>query len=117
MEAGNLKVTNGELAGAWIEPRLGGAFGAVTVQVPKGYEAYARVFHPAYNRKNQPIRWAEVAKPRGMTVHQEMQWEALTAHSEWDGLAPSLGGMDFADLDALCEILGAHTPDPDRCYF
>jgi hypothetical protein len=85
--------------------------------VPEIYEAYARVFHPAYDREMKPVRWAEVAEARGTTVHREMQWEALTGDSKWEGQEPMTGWIDVADLDALCEILVAHTADHERCYF
>src|SRR4029078_4879654 len=99
------------------EAALGGDFGAVTLQVPKGYEAYVRIFHPAGPAGGKSIRCAEVAEAMGRTAHREMQWESLIAgSSEWDGQAPDTGSMDVDDLDALCEILAAHTSNPDHCY-
>ncbi|MGE5603368.1 MAG: hypothetical protein ACM30E_09970 [Nitrososphaerales archaeon] len=118
MQTGNLKITDGAAAGAWVAPRLGGEFGAVTYHVPKGYEAYARIFHPAgYSDEGRPKRWAEVAEAMRTTAHREMQWEALVAGSGWYGDEPLPGEMDFFDLDALCEILAARTADPSQCYF
>lgn len=130
----NLKIIDGAAAGAWIEPRLSGEFGAVTLQVPQGYEAYARVFHPATDWEGNPVPWAEVAKVFGTTAHQEMQWHAILGlssagelrgsygpdtpiGSKWAGEDPWLGTMDLDALDALCEILTAHTADPGQCYF
>jgi hypothetical protein len=112
-----LEITGGAAAGAWIQPGLEGEFGSVTRQVPRSYEAYARIFHPAYDRESKLIRWAEVAKVTGTTAHREMQWEALTAGSEWEDQVPSVGEMDLADLDGLCEVLAGHTSDPYHCYF
>jgi hypothetical protein len=121
----DLKVIDGAAAGAWIEPRLGGEFGAVTLQVPKGYEAYARVLHPASDRDGNPVRWAEVAEACGTSAHREMQWDALTGSpdpcaawgSRWSGNRPLTGAMDTDELDALCEILSAHTADSGQCCF
>jgi hypothetical protein len=113
----DLKITEGAAAGAWIEPRLGGEFGAVTLQVPKGYEAYARIFHPIGDYGGKPMRWAEVAKLVARTPHREMQWEELAVGTHWYGEGPLTEGMDFFDLDALCEILSARTADPSDCYF
>lgn len=120
-----LEVVDGAAVGAWIEPRLGGEFGAVTLQVPKGFEAYARVFHPASNPEGKPVSWAEVASALGRTAHREMQWHALVGSSdtfnftgsEWEGGNPSLGEMDEPELDGLCEVLAAHTADPALCFF
>lgn len=118
METRDLRVTDGAVAGAWIEPGLGGDFGAVTLQVPKGYEAYVRIFHPAGPAGGKVIRWAEVAEAMGRTAHREMQWESLVAgSSEWDGQAPNTGWIDVYDLDVLCEILTTHTTNPGHCYF
>jgi hypothetical protein len=81
MQGGGLKIMDGASPGAWIKPRLGGEFGAVTCQVPRGYEAYARIFHPASDSDWSPVRWAEVADALGTTAHREMQWHALLGFS------------------------------------
>lgn len=117
MQTRDLKVTDGAAAGGWIKPGLGGEFGAVSLQVPTLYEAYARIFHPAYDRESKPVRWTDIAKARGRAAHRRMQWETLTAGAEWESPVPSIGEMDLADLDALCELLAAHTTNPDHCYF
>jgi hypothetical protein len=120
-----LTLVDGARAGAWIKPRLGGEFGAVTLQVPKGYEAYARVIHPASDPEWNPVRWADVAKACGTTAHREMQWHAIVGlpepedyrDSKWPGHNPETGSMDIDDLDALCEILAVHTADPEHVFF
>jgi hypothetical protein len=120
-----LTVVDGARAGAWIKPRLEGEFGAITLQVPKGFEAYARVLHPASDAEWNPIRWADVAKACGTAVHREMQWHAIVGLSEpknyrnsrWSGQDPATGSMGIDDLDALCEILTAHTTDPKHVFF
>lgn len=121
----DLKLTDGAVAGVWIKPRLDGEFGAVTLQVPKGFEAYARVFHPAYDAEWNPASWTEVAEACGTTPHGEMQWHAIVGQptyqpnndSKWPGQEPSVGEMDIPLLDALCEILAAHATNPTRCFF
>lgn len=130
----DLEVVDGAAVGTWIRPRLGGCFGAVTREVPKGYEAYARVFHPASDQEGNPLRWAEVADALGKTAHREMQWHALRGLADpgelvgpyefetvfgrrWTGQDPPTGGMDIATLDDLCRILAAHTKGAVRCYF
>jgi hypothetical protein len=126
-------------AGAWIKPRLGGEFGAVTLQVPEGFAAYARVFHPASDselaharRRSHDGQWGAVATSAhltefhcGTTAHREMQWHSIVGlpepenygDSKWSGQEPSTGTMDLDDLDALCEILAAHTADPEHVFF
>jgi len=115
MQGTDLTIVDGESAGAWIEPRLGGEFGAVTLQVPKGYEAYARILHPAQDSGGNPVRWVEVANALGATPHREMQWHALTGSTDPVG-DPSLGEMEPVELDALCEILAASLSDSSGCF-
>lgn len=69
--------------GAWIRERLQ-SFGAgcgtpVGAVVPTGYEAYARLLHPARRDSmgEVPVRWSEVAAWSGRSIHPEVQWEAL----------------------------------------
>lgn len=125
MLGSDLKVVDGAGDGAWIEPALGGDLGAVTEQVPKLYEAYARVFHPASDDQGNPVTWADVTRRLGRTAHPEMQWHQIVGTadtfgiegSNWSGNIPSLGEMEIEDLDLLCAVLGEHTADPERCYF
>lgn len=134
MQGNDLTITDGESVGGWIEPRLGGKFGAVTLQVPTGYAAYARIFHPASDSEWNSVRWAEVAKAVGTTPHREMQWHAILGLGDadqlqgsyspddgggvkWAGSDPPVGGMDIETLDALCEVLADHTDDAAHCFF
>jgi hypothetical protein len=119
VEAAALELTDGAAAGDWIEPRLGGEFGAVTLQVPHGFEAYARVFHPFFKGiDRRKTRWAEVAAACGTTPHREMQWGSIAkGFSRETNQPPFEGEMDHDDLDALCEILAAYSADPAHCFF
>lgn len=130
----DLTITDGAKAGGWIRPRLVGEFGTVSLQVPKGFDAYARIFHPAADPEGHPVSWAEVAKARGTTPHREMQWRAILGFADaegrggsrspddpngakWAGSDPPTGAMDIETLDALCEILAVRTADPTDCFF
>jgi len=120
----NLKAVDGAAAGVWIEPRLGGEFGAVTLQVPKGFEAYGRIFHRARDGGWKPVRWSEVAEAFGTTVHREMQWHAIIGCASADELPspkwprdPPTGELDESQLKALCTVLASHTREPAACFF
>jgi hypothetical protein len=125
MSGNDLKVVDGTEAGAWIEPGLGGEFGAVSRQVPKVFDAYARIFHPATDSDRNSVSWATVAERLGRTAHREMQWHQLVGTSDtfgiegsnWSGSIPSLGEMEVEDLDRLCRVLADHTADPESCFF
>lgn len=107
---------DGSRVGAWIRPRLGSEFGAVTAHVPRGFGAYARILHPASDSELNSVRWSQVAERHGKTAHRVMQWHAIVDAS--DPIAdPSLGEMDPDELDALCKVLREHTADPGLCFF
>lgn len=112
----------------WIEDALlpfrGSGEGALVGEVvPTGFEAYARVFHPAHDATGtEQLRWAEVAAQRGRIVHPEMQFEHLVGTvnlqtSEWDPQAPMDGCLPMEECAALAEILAAFTRTPDACWF
>lgn len=125
MLGGDLEVVDGAAAGAWIEPGLGGEFGAVSLQVPRVFEAYARLFHSAGDADGNPVTWGEVARRLGRSAHPEMQWHQLVGASNpfsydgsrWDGSPPNTGEMGDEELGPLCRVLAEHTADPDDCFF
>jgi hypothetical protein len=121
-----LTIVNGANAGAWIAAQLEGGFGGRVKQLaPNGYGAYVRVLHPASDREDNPVTWAEVASALGRTAHREMQWHKLVGAddpyeivgSEWPGTPPETGELDPASLAGLCRVLASHTSDPEHCFF
>jgi hypothetical protein len=120
----DLRAVDGAEVGSWIEPALGDS-GAVEDQVPKLFEAYARVFHAATDAEDARVTWAEVGRRLGRFAHPEMQWHQIVGTadtfgidgSEWSGNIPNLGEMEIEDLDRLCGILAEHTADTEHCYF
>lgn len=83
--------------GAWLAQRVAARWGDMHVAVPRGFDAYARVFHPI--EADRPIgaswdelagrhwpggferrtaSWTEVAAESGATAHPLMQWGAIT---------------------------------------
>jgi hypothetical protein len=121
----DLEVVDGAAAGAWIEPGLGGEFGAVSLQVPKEFDAYARIFHRVRDAEGAFVTWTEAARRLGRTAHREMQWHQIVGSSDpdnftgsdWPGGRPDLGEMEFEELDRLCRFLAGHTADPEECFF
>jgi hypothetical protein len=49
--------------------------------VPPVFQAYARVFHPAYEL-GQPVSWNAVAQANNRTAHPAMEWGSLVG--SWD---------------------------------
>ncbi|CAN5300033.1 hypothetical protein BH20ACT5_BH20ACT5_01540 [soil metagenome] len=109
----------------WLAPRLSGRFGAVTRQVPAGYPAYARVFHPAHDEHGEPVSWAHVAEVTSRQVHPTMQWHALIGSADsanpasdlWPGDNPEIGNLAAQPLAALCDVLARHTGTAETCWF
>ena len=97
--------------------------------LPEGFEAYARVLHPASVRTDQgyePARWSTVASWTGRTVHPQMQFELIADLSErkpyrfdppsW-GSGPERGTFPPLECRAAIEVLREFTSTPDICYF
>jgi hypothetical protein len=111
-------------AGDWLRPRLQG-WGVVGGVVPRGYEAVARVLHPAHlsrllgdgpdglDVETRPVSWREVAARLGRTMHPLVQWGSLTGerdaqrpwHDGWLLNCPDEGTLPRAALEALGALL------------
>lgn len=101
---GELTVVDDVDAGDWIVKSTHD-WGLVRALVPEAFQAYARVFHPAYRWVENPeeagplaptaarlipgtnravplygreVRWAEVAAANGRVAHPAMEWESIT---------------------------------------
>lgn len=121
-------VQNAESA-VWI-PRLLHPFGKdVGSVIPEGFEAYARIFHPAYRRtavgKMIPVRWRDIAAANGRSVATEMQATdiyketsrfSLSGEELW-GQQPSTGRLPREIAERLAAILPSHTQTPQSCWF
>lgn len=120
--------------GYWLNASLrpwgSGIAPVVTSGVPDGYEAYGRLFHPAYryqpDNTRKPVRWAEVASANGRVTHPAMEWASMTGSLEylqnanqpgiWDQ-RPERGSLPLPEAARLADILGQHTATPERCWF
>ena len=97
--------------------------------VPPVFEAYARVFHPAYRYDGDDdleVSWAEVAAANVTAAHPAMEWASITGLMEffdqadqsplWDG-APARGHLPAQVASTLAAVLRRHTGAPDDCWF
>jgi hypothetical protein len=120
-------------AADWIPGRLHPFAKDVGSVVPTGFEAYARIFHPASSPgRLEPsgtivpgveLRWSEVAALSGKTVHPEMQFHAIAPppHDRGHGLEPKVhkprdGVLSEVQRGALVEMLSTHTTTPNACW-
>ncbi|MBZ4323638.1 hypothetical protein [Streptomyces huiliensis] len=114
----------GEVAAAdWVVAGVGPFGSGVGGLVPRGFEAYARILHPASAADGSPVTWAQVAAWAGRTVHPRAQFRALATPASdvrpprpWDE-EPEPGTLPPVALAALCDVLGRHTASGDRCRF
>ena len=103
---------------AWIAPLLGGDFGAVTTHVPRGFESYTRIFHPADPGGDESTTWSTIARSTGTTMHPTAQFDALTRGLSAGTQAPAsprLGDLAQAQLHLLTATLRRHTDKPGDC--
>ncbi|WP_417509532.1 hypothetical protein [Microbacterium sp.] len=117
--------------GTWLRDRLDADW-SIHHFVPHGFEAYARIFHPASVRQSadavdQPTTWKEAAAAFGTTLYAEASWQQLVRtppEGNWhtqiatDGRefsAPREGWLDASILSRLTGHLSAHTSAPDEC--
>jgi len=116
-------------AADWIPGRLNPFAKNVGSIVPKGFEAYARIFHPGTERPSEreaptvEVRWAEAAARSGKIAHPEMQFHAIAPPpiERWFGLEPAVfeprnGILSPGQAGALVELLSKHTATPNACW-
>lgn len=107
----------------WVVAGVGPFGSGVGGLVPHGFEAYARILHPAYASDGSPVTWARVAAWSGGVVHPRVQFQALAgpvprsdAVRPWVE-EPDPGALAPTLLAALCDVLAGHTRSAGRCWF
>jgi hypothetical protein len=125
-EPARLRPVTDVAAAAWIEKGLGEFGSGVKALLPSGFDAYARILHPAWPTNDaaaaddlEPVTWAEVAATTGRRVHPRVQFDALVGAGRGESRAyePDVGELPPSLLSALCDLLGEHTATPGRCWF
>lgn len=109
---------------SWVQDGVGDFGSGVNALLPAGFEAYARILHPAESASGDPVRWAAIAEWSGRLIHPRVQFAAIerpvpgAGHGRrpWEE-PPSDGELAAESLSALCEVLAAHTSTPGRCWF
>lgn len=112
----------------WETDWPGGTPPAVGFLIPRGFEACARVLHPAHDRGRAAVTWATVAEEAGTTLHPQAQWHRVAGNREydprgrgrepvgWSGNEPMVGTLEPPLFEALAEVLASHTATPDRTF-
>lgn len=110
----------------WVVERIDDEYDfTVSGVLPRGFEAYARILHPASGPDEQPVRWNTIAAWSGRSTHPTVQFGPITRPRSggygrgtppWDQ-EPEDGNLAPALLAALCQILAGHTGTAGDCYF
>ena len=114
-------------AAGWIAERLASFATTVTAVVPAGFEAYARVLHPAEAPPwggRRVVRWREVAAWSGVSLRPDAQFHTVALPpsrpepaAPWSGQGPHPGGLYPPDAEVLAEVARGFTTTPEECFF
>jgi hypothetical protein len=108
-------------AAAWVAAGLRGFAESVLSMVPEGFQAYGRVFHPAWREApERPVLWRDVARANGRVAHRAMQWPAIAGWAPQPGVwdrEPEAGTLPQQLVPSLIAELSQHTSTPKRCWF
>lgn len=129
--------------GAWLKPLMDSVWRDMHVVVPRGFPAYARIFHPVTRDRpadsgswyghprggvfpldEQQVRWSDVAMAFATKMHPLAQFQRLLGHPSnqqeifdsegWRYAAPLTGNLAPNILAALAARLCEHTSTPNN---
>jgi hypothetical protein len=114
-------------AGQWIRPRLLECWSLpdhrtpVGATVPTGFEDYLRIFHPAFDMHDVPVRWGDIASLAGVRLEAGTAWQDIV-RPKGEPVEPLWSQSPQATLlsdqsSLLIEILRRHTDAPEDCQF
>ena len=112
----------------WIAERLHPFAQDAGSIIPLGFDAYARIFHPAMRRVGQtevPVTWREIADSNLRAHHAQMQFGAIAGglalkHGSQPGLwdrMPKTGSLPLDVALVLVGLLRGQTTTPEQCWF
>ncbi|MGI5167101.1 hypothetical protein ACQEU3_22405 [Spirillospora sp. CA-253888] len=120
----SLRAVTTMTAAGWIESAITTFDSTVASLVPRGFEAYARVLHPAAASDGAPVTWAEIAAWAGRELTPAARFrevsrpepDTVTGPAPWDG-DPEEGELRPDSLRALLDVLAGHTATTRTCWF
>ena len=112
----------------WLKERLEPLWGRgdgcnyVASIIPRGYQSYAKIFHPAYlGNENREITWRELAQYFNRQPHSQMQWHKIVGddlrYFQMKIIESAVGHLPRKKAEALIEVLSKYTKTPDDCLF
>ena len=112
-----------EVAAAdWIVTRLADRTYRVSMLLPPGFAAYARILHPVVSGTTSGrrlTRWHEIAARAGLgPLNRRVQFASLIARGAVQPAGfTSHGELPREDLASLLGALARHTSTVERCWF
>jgi len=121
-------------AGDWLRERIDDPWsGTMHDVVPRGFPAYARIFHPGHTTDaddvTRTVTWAQTAAAFGTEFHAGAQWGRLVRTpsdaNAWQQVAapdgrvfdaPAEGALESDLVAVVAGILASHTSTPDAGY-
>ena len=111
----------------WVVPLLA-PWGHHVVRVasfmPDGFEAYARIFHPAGERGGESVglRWSDVAARLSGRFHPEVQFQELAGtdadqHPILGDIQPLSGSLPLTLLRSMVGFFGRWTDEGESLWF
>jgi hypothetical protein len=90
--------------------------GPLSVQqlFPPQLRSFARIFNPAHDQNDAPLRWMELTGDKGL--HAETGWLDV-AHDSDSISEPHILGIDVDVARPLVEVLKAFTGTPEHVFF
>lgn len=126
----------------WALARCVGPPDSLHSVVPAGFAAYVRLLQPGWQwqevvrteedilnvddyddrKRSTPVRWHDVARRAGKTIHREMQWWSIAPDSMIDtrtgrgGMSPPYEGeITLRMAECLFDILVRHSGEDEEC--
>jgi hypothetical protein len=128
VSVGALIVVDDLRPAGWLTERITSFSKNVGALVPSTFDAYARVFHPAYDA-GELVRWSQIARANRKIVHPQMQFTRLIGYrsrfspgytprqSDVFDEAPGVGELPRDVAASLAQTLARHTATAADCWF
>lgn len=115
-QGNRLRHIDGTAPARWVEESARDLSPAVPTPLPAGFEAYARVLHPAEASGGGFLSWSDIAARAGRALGARTRFADITGTGT--GIVdaePRQGSFPEELLPVLCDVLASHTSDPEHC--
>lgn len=111
-----LNVVDGVSPADWVRERIDDFGPVVGGMLPRGFDAYAKVLHPAIGANDAKVRWFEVARWSGQLLDQDAWFEDVSVPIDGEARGPQpwtqeprRGEIPEDLLAVVIDVLSRHT--------